>query len=103
MSQFLQPSPAAGDKPFLLADINAVELTLVERAFNRDPFKIWIDNELGQRWITANMPLPRRMERLRIDLTNHIPQVQVALKNMLDVATANVTQIASFAAGHGRK
>jgi len=102
MSELFQPSPSARNQSLLLTRISLIKLPFVEWAFNRHWLKIGIDNELRERRIAPNMPLARRMQRLRIDLTNYISQVQVTLKDMLDIAAANVTEISSFAA-HGRQ
>ena len=101
MRQLLQATPAAGDKPFLLADMRHVELPLVERPFNRHRIEIRIDNELGQRWIAADVALAGGVKRLGIDLANDIAQVEIAIPDVFDIAAADVAQIAFFAAGHG--
>ena len=80
-----------------------LEAALVEVPFGHDRGEIIVHDELRKRRIAADVPLAGRVERLRIDLPNYIPQVEIAFPNILDVAAANVTQVAFFAARHGNQ
>jgi len=103
MRQLFESAPAACDEPLLFANMGRVELPLVERTFDDHGLKIQIDNELSERWITADVAFSRGMERLGIDLANDIAQVQIAIPDILDVTAANFTEIAFFATSHGRR
>ena len=96
----LQPVPAAGDPCFLFGHKFRVEFGLGERTLDNDWLKIIGDNELGQLRVAANMFLGGRMEQLRIELSDHIPQIEVAVGDVFYVITADAAEIALVTLGH---
>ena len=96
----LKPVPAAGDPCLLFRNKFRVEFGLGERALDNDWLKIIGHNELGQFRVTANMFLGGRMEQLRIELSDYIPQVEVAVGDVFYVVTADAAEIAFVTLGH---
>ena len=61
-----------------------------------------VDDELRQHRIAADVPLARRVQHLRVELPDHVAQIQIAIDQVGHVAAADVAQIAFVALGHER-
>jgi hypothetical protein len=74
-------------------------LPLVEGAFDDDRLEIVGDDELRKHRVAADVALAGRMQRFRIELPNHVTQIEIAIGEILHVAAADIAEIAFFALG----
>ena len=74
-----------------------------ERSLDDERWKIGIDDKLRQCRIAADVSLARGVQRLRIDLPNHVSQIQIAIPDVLHVAATDGAQIAFFALSHSNR
>src|SRR4051794_17436607 len=84
-SQLSQTAIAARNEGFSLANVVGVEQSLVEMAFDDHRLELIVDNELRQHRVAADVPLARRVQRLRIDQAGHKSQIQIAIDQLFDV------------------
>jgi hypothetical protein len=96
----VEPAPAAGYESGPLLDVGGIEAPLVKIAIDENRLEVIGHDELGKDRIAADVPLAHRVERFRIDHSDHIPQIEIAVGDPLDITAADVTQITFFALGH---
>ena len=58
--------------PFTLAHKARIELSLIEIPFDRHRLEAFVDDELCEHRVAADVSLARRMQRFGIDQANHI-------------------------------
>lgn len=72
----------------------------MKRALARLCGKTLVEDELGHERMTGDMPLGSCQECPRFQFADHVPQVQIALRDVFDFIAANFTQITLIAARH---
>src|SRR6266545_3870193 len=97
---FLQAAPGARDALLLLGDECGIEKLLGEDAVATDRWKGWIDDVLGVGRVAADVPLAHGRQGQGRDLAEDVAEVEVGVGDDLDILTADVAEIALFAADH---
>src|SRR5580704_11410242 len=98
--QFLQPPPAPCEQLFSQAHVRRVEVLLGKSPFDHDRLKSRIDDELCIDGAAPDVPLGGRQQGRRVDGSDHKPQIQIAFGDVVDLVSANIAEVALFAARH---
>ena len=99
---FLQSPPCSRHEQLLLRHVGRIECLLGEWSLDPHRFEGGIDDELGDRWVAANVPFGRAVQLIRPDLAHDVAQIEIGVGDIFDVFSAHVTEIALFAFGHDR-
>jgi hypothetical protein len=75
-------------------------LALGERTVTRNWFELAVNDVLSQGGIAANMPFRLLMQNEQRHLTEDVSEIEVRFREILDVAAANLAEIALIASRH---
>jgi hypothetical protein len=77
-----------------------IELRFTERPIATSRLEIGVHDELGCRWITADVALGPGIQLFDADFPEDIPEIEVGVRDVLDVAATYFTEVAGFACRH---
>jgi hypothetical protein len=97
----VETPPAPRYQGLASVHVRLVQAPLVKVSLHADRLKIFIHNELGQGRVASQVPLPRRVQDLRLDHPDYVPQIKIAVRDRLHVLPAHLAQVSLFALRHG--
>ena len=92
--------PGARDSRLLLGDVGGVEEVLVEEPWALDRREIRVDDVLRPLGVAADVPFGLVEEPFGLHLTKDEGEVEVGIDYLLDLATADLTEITLIASRH---